>query len=269
MNKEKYSTILEKYSDFLKRYGVYLLIIFFIFAVSLNYFLGKESNPVVEFDPGSIPVVDVALEDSTSDVEQELFYPEKEASSQEAELNNNTEISAQKVKKVPDEPPVEEVVQETGEAEAINLMHEEAVANEANEKAENIEQSEKLSTSLENLTWPVEGKVIKNYGLSYSEVYGDYRLYPGIDIEAKSETDISSAAAGKVILVEKTGENFTIEIDHGQELVTHYSQLSQALVKIGQSVKAGEKIGQAGTYLHFRIKQNGRWVDPVDKLPGE
>lgn len=118
------------------------------------------------------------------------------------------------------------------------------------------------------LIWPMEGEVSKKYGLSYWEVYGDYRIYPGIDIEVNSNAGVSAAGQGKVILVEKIGENYVVEIDHGQDCLTHYSQLSQVQVKEGQTVKVGQNIGQAGSYLHFRIKKNGRWVDPLENLSG-
>ncbi|NLT94380.1 MAG: M23 family metallopeptidase [Clostridia bacterium] len=254
MNKEKLSKILEQYSNFLKRYGVYLLIILFIFSVSLNYFLGKDKEPELSLAPDLIPVADVTVEESGP----EVVEAENEVQPQEEEMKTDPEEAVQQLEIVPVESTMEDNTQKNIAAETIEINL------QANETAEENEETGAFS-----FIWPVKGKVIKKYGLSYSELYGDYRLYPGIDIEVDSNTGVSAAKAGKVVLVEETKGSYTVEIDHGQDYLTHYSNLNQVQVKEGQRVKDGEIIGQVNTYLHFRVKQKDHWTDPNNYLTGE
>jgi murein DD-endopeptidase MepM/ murein hydrolase activator NlpD len=65
-----------------------------------------------------------------------------------------------------------------------------------------------------------------------------------------------------------------IVIDHGNGFKTRYAHLSKILVKAGQSVKRGEKIGLVGStgrstgpHLHFEIIKGGVRVDPTLYLP--
>jgi len=46
---------------------------------------------------------------------------------------------------------------------------------------------------------------------------------------------------------------FTVVIDHGEGWATYYSHLEQVMVKEGQTVKFGTKIGQAGD-ISFLIR---------------
>lgn len=53
---------------------------------------------------------------------------------------------------------------------------------------------------------------------------------------------------------------FDIEVDHGNGFWTRYSHLSECLVKIGDTVEAGQLIGKVGTagtgaHLHFELKR--------------
>ena len=64
-------------------------------------------------------------------------------------------------------------------------------------------------------------------------------------------------------------------IDHGNGIVGHYYNLSKEMsVKEGDEVNAGEVIGAVGdtaqaeaaelSHLHFGLKKNGQWIDPIE-----
>jgi murein DD-endopeptidase MepM/ murein hydrolase activator NlpD len=86
--------------------------------------------------------------------------------------------------------------------------------------------------------------------------------------------NIYAAADGQVVFA---GElpihgNHTI-IDHGWGVYSTYSHQSQILVSPGQNVKRGDLIGIIGTtgrsvgpHLHFEIKINGIYVNPMTWL---
>jgi murein DD-endopeptidase MepM/ murein hydrolase activator NlpD len=61
-----------------------------------------------------------------------------------------------------------------------------------------------------------------------------------------------------------------IEIDHGNDLITRYAHASKRLVKVGDLVLRGAKIGEVGktgratgTHLHFEVRQRGASVNPT------
>jgi murein DD-endopeptidase MepM/ murein hydrolase activator NlpD len=69
-----------------------------------------------------------------------------------------------------------------------------------------------------------------------------------------------------------------IRIDHGDGVETYYSSLSEVAVEEGQTVKAGDTLGKAGTsagseveqgpHLHFELLVDGKNVNPQPYLPG-
>jgi len=96
-------------------------------------------------------------------------------------------------------------------------------------------------------------------------------IHWGIDLKAPLGTPVFASLSGRVVLARNfyyTGN--TIVIDHGLGIYTLYAHLSKVLVKEGQIVKAGQKIGKVGStgrstgpHLHFGIYVNGIKVDPI------
>jgi len=267
MNKEKYSKILDQYSDYLKKYGIYLLVILFFLTFSLNYLLGQMKEASVKIEPDSPPpAADVAIENADPQDRPEVVGTENKKEPAKPEVKKSGGNSVQK-------PEVTPVITPKAEPEEKPATETTATTN----TDINSRPPAHWPTGPLNLDWPVRGEVLKNYGLSYSEVYDDYRLHPGIDIKTTPGINITAAYAGKVTSVENNEETkFTIVIDHGEGWTTYYSHLEQVLVKEGQTVKTGAKIGQAGTpgteekaagpHLHFGVKQNDHWVDPLEYL---
>ncbi|MFB1017490.1 MAG: M23 family metallopeptidase, partial [Burkholderiaceae bacterium] len=64
-----------------------------------------------------------------------------------------------------------------------------------------------------------------------------------------------------------------VEIDHGNDIVTRYAHTSRMLVKVGDLIKGGQKIGligstgrSTGPHLHFEVWVSGRYKDPAKFL---
>ena len=83
-------------------------------------------------------------------------------------------------------------------------------------------------------------------------------------------SEISAAADGIVSATAYNGNygNYVV-IDHGNGCSTMYAHLSEISVSIGDSVKAGEKIGllgstgaATGANLHFELREDGTAEDP-------
>lgn len=95
-------------------------------------------------------------------------------------------------------------------------------------------------------------------------------VHTGVDIAAEKGTDISAVDDGTVIKSGWDGSfGLTIEIDHGNRIVTKYAHCSKLLLKEGDIVKQGDIIAQvgstgnaAGDHLHLEMKVYDERVDP-------
>ena len=116
------------------------------------------------------------------------------------------------------------------------------------------------------MIWPVPGEVLVPFGFRYSETYGDWRLHPGLDLAATSGEVVKAAAAGKVAFVSQGAEKtWEVKIEHGGRIVTTYGGLARVVVKQGQAVRAGQKLGEmpaTEALLHFQVQVEGRYDDP-------
>ncbi len=126
---------------------------------------------------------------------------------------------------------------------------------------------------------PVGGTIKKEFSsdkLQFSETYGDWRLHSGIDIAAKTGTSVSTAGKGKVKKVyydELLGD--TVVIDHGNNILGFYCGLKNIVVTKGDVLEIGQKIGTVGdipseiaeeVHLHFAVKKDGKFVNPIEEL---
>lgn len=100
----------------------------------------------------------------------------------------------------------------------------------------------------------------------------------GIDIIKDGEKfEVYAVADGKVVMAENDVlHGKKIKISHGEDFETVYASLSEMTVEVGDEVKAGEVIGQAGkseiksslpNHLYFEAYKAGEPVDPVSVLP--
>ncbi|MEI3541949.1 MAG: peptidoglycan DD-metalloendopeptidase family protein [Acutalibacteraceae bacterium] len=120
--------------------------------------------------------------------------------------------------------------------------------------------------------WPVPG-----HG-KVSSGWGDGRGHNGIDIPAPKGTKIVTAADGVIVATNSSnswgsGWGYYVKISHGDGYETMYAHLSQVSVSPGQSVKAGQIIGNmgstgrsTGSHLHFGTSKNGKWYNPRTEI---
>ena len=118
---------------------------------------------------------------------------------------------------------------------------------------------------------PVEGTITSRYGVSSRIRKSDHT---GLDIAAKSGTDIKVVASGTVIFASYNGSyGNLVKIDHGNGVETWYAHTSKMYVKEGQTVEAGDVIAAVGStgnstgpHLHLEIRINGEHVNPQEYL---
>ncbi|MEH7679905.1 transglycosylase SLT domain-containing protein [Priestia megaterium] len=99
--------------------------------------------------------------------------------------------------------------------------------------------------------------------------------HKGLDLAAKGGTAIKSLTSGRVIEVligNKTAGN-GVRIQSGKDVLSYIHMLNAPPVKVGQSVNAGQIIGQVGStgfstgnHLDLKIRRNGQYINPLTYL---
>lgn len=123
------------------------------------------------------------------------------------------------------------------------------------------------------LIWPCPSskKITSGFGKRKSPTKGASSNHQGIDISAPTGTTVIAAAAGEVVLstYSYSAGNY-IMINHGSGIFTIYMHLSKKIADVGQEVSQGQKIGEVGStgyatgpHLHFGIRKNGSYVNPL------
>jgi murein DD-endopeptidase MepM/ murein hydrolase activator NlpD len=124
------------------------------------------------------------------------------------------------------------------------------------------------------MTWPVKGRISSPFGYRIHPILKTKELHTGLDIAAASGTTVVAANSGTVI---KAGWNNSygnlLMIDHGGGIVTLYAHNSSLLVKTGDVVSQGQAVSKVGStgmstgpHLHFEVRVNGQYKNPMDWL---
>lgn len=116
---------------------------------------------------------------------------------------------------------------------------------------------------------PCAGSIVSPFGKRGG------RMHEGVDIGASYGSRVNAAAGGKVIAAGwEGGYGKTVQISHGNGVVTRYAHLSEIKVSVGQKVERGQIIGLVGStgnstgpHLHFEVIVNGQQRNPVNFLP--
>jgi lipoprotein NlpD len=123
----------------------------------------------------------------------------------------------------------------------------------------------KSNTGPVSWSWPLKGKVVTQFSAA--------KGLKGIDISARQNQNIQTAAAGKVVYQGngiKVYNNLII-IKHNDELLSAYAHNEKVFVKEGQYIKKGQVISTVGLkngkpLLHFEIRRDGKPVNPLNYL---
>jgi murein DD-endopeptidase MepM/ murein hydrolase activator NlpD len=116
----------------------------------------------------------------------------------------------------------------------------------------------------------LDGRITSDFGMRLHPIFKSYRKHPGIDFAAKTGAPIYAAADGVVTLAQHNGGyGNCVFIDHIYGFETRYGHMQKILVRRGQRVKRGDKIGLVGKtgiatapHLHFEVHYMGKEVNP-------
>lgn len=122
-------------------------------------------------------------------------------------------------------------------------------------------------------TWPCPSShyITSSFGNRLHPILKTWKYHTGVDIGASSGKDILAAASGKVIMATVYGGyGNCVMIDHGGGIVTLYGHASRLCVSKGDTVKRGDVIAKVGStgrstgpHLHFEVRKDGAYVDPM------
>jgi len=103
----------------------------------------------------------------------------------------------------------------------------------------------------------------------YHPILKEYRPHLGIDYAAPTGTPVQTIGDGRVTFAgRKGGAGNLITVQHANGYTTYYMHLSRVLVRTGQHVEQGQRIGlvgmtglATGPHLDFRIQQHGKFLN--------
>lgn len=112
--------------------------------------------------------------------------------------------------------------------------------------------------------------ITSGFGYRRDPFTGAAALHSGIDFKGAPGSPILAAAPGKIVFAGvKSGYGNSVEVAHGNGLVTRYAHMSSIAVRLGQRVDKAERLGgmgstgrSTGTHLHFEVRHNDRAMNP-------
>jgi len=125
------------------------------------------------------------------------------------------------------------------------------------------------------LTAPlVNYQIGSGFGPRRDPFNGREAFHTGLDLEAPYRTPVYSTAPGTVLFTGvKEGYGRTVEINHGNGIVTRFAHLHRILVARGQHIGAHFEVGELGStgrstgpHLHYEVIVDGRPLDPAKFL---
>lgn len=166
--------------------------------------------------------------------------------------------------------------------------------NDNNNNNENTENNEtpKPEPKVETFSMPIEGDfmvVRKYYDINDSQENQElaviqfgkkYFTSNGVALANKENTDFNvlSALSGEVLSVDESPiYGVVVTMKHENDIITEYSSLSKATVKVGDVVTQGAEIGvsgvceydsELGSHIYFKVMKNDTTYNP-EKVIGQ
>ena len=115
--------------------------------------------------------------------------------------------------------------------------------------------------------------ITSGFGQRTHPLTGQLHLHSGVDFRAPTGTPIYAAGAGRVKTMRfSEGYGRMMVLEHARGYETYYAHMSgyNSTLKPGDVVTRGQLIGYVGdsgsatgSHLHFEIRRNGRFVNPM------
>lgn len=132
------------------------------------------------------------------------------------------------------------------------------------------------------LTYPLTEYVIglkfSNTELVYLPTNGHWATHEAVDFMASEGSNVKCVFDGTIKSI-TTDQMYatTVVIEHQNGYESTYKLLENVTLKVGETVKQGDVIGQvsvagayecaSGAHVHYELRQAGTLIDPLDFLP--
>ena len=121
---------------------------------------------------------------------------------------------------------------------------------------------------------PVRGLLNSGFGARRDPFTGEGAFHAGLDISTRRHEPVLATASGVVVKSGWRGDyGKAVEIDHGTGYRTVYGHLDAILVREGQKVRRGERVGLVGStgrstgpHLHYEVRQGDRILNPLEYI---
>ena len=119
--------------------------------------------------------------------------------------------------------------------------------------------------------WPVANGFISSlFGYRTDPFSGRGAFHEGMDFAGKEGSGVVAVGAGVVSFAgERSGYGMLVEVNHGNGYVTRYGHNSAVLVKVGDTIRKGQRLAlmgntgrSTGPHVHFEVLINGSPVNP-------
>ncbi|MBQ3161807.1 MAG: M23 family metallopeptidase [Oscillospiraceae bacterium] len=192
--------------------------------------------------------------------------------------SNKTTLSAE----VDPETPVNVEQTNVAKTEVTTVTETESIESAIAPEVEVVEEAAVVAP--QTMVRPLNGEIINEFSggeLVKSRTLNVWKTHDGVDIAGALDEKVKSMASGTVTKVyEDQMMGACVIIDHGNGLEGYYCNLSKDIpIAEGQNVSAGSIIGMVGdtaeseisepSHLHFALKKNGEWIDPIALISGE
>ena len=167
-----------------------------------------------------------------------------------------------------------EIQQQKSQIEALEKLRNQILDQKQQYDTEQLIQLKRIKANIKefkgNLIWPVDGKIVKDFGPQWNPKLNTTLYNPGIDIAANPNTSVRSVFDGLVTTITFiSGYGTTVIIDHDNGYFTVFTHLDNLLVSKNMLVKEGQKIGfisQDSKVVHFEIWGDNKTLNPEEWL---
>ncbi len=116
----------------------------------------------------------------------------------------------------------------------------------------------------------IKGLISSPFGDRLHPIYKVKKHHDGVDISAPRGTPIYASANGTIKMARTVnGYGKMVTVDHKYGFQTRYGHMNKILVRKGQIVKRGDKIGEVGStglstapHLHYEVRFKGKAINP-------
>jgi len=170
-----------------------------------------------------------------------------------------------------------EIQQQKKQIDALEQLRKQILDQKKQYDAEQLKQLKRIKANIKEfkgkLIWPIDGKIVKDFGPQWNPKLNTTLYNPGIDIAANPTASVRAVFDGLVTTITFiSGYGTTVIIDHDNGYFTVFTHLDNLLVSKNMLVKEGQKIGfisKDSKVVHFEIWGDNKTLNPEEWLEDE